>query len=493
MTEKLWLSILPEIILVLLALGLLVTNLVFECSKQWLRRLLCLALPLAVASVWLTLGLDPISDQLGLLLADSLSRASVCLIGLGLWWVVFVWQDSADKDDAPGLETMVLICLHGVGLMAMCSSGHWTSLMVSLELVYLPLYALVAIRRTDTQALEASVKYLLFGGAATATLMFAVSLLYAGVGSLRLSEIAQWLQMVVEGGSLPGLLAVSPSLAWWCLLSSSVLIFVALAFKLGLFPFHAWVPDVYQGVPWSVVALVGVLPKWALLVVWIRVFNEALIALVTYWLTPVICVGVLSIVFGNLAALSQTNIKRLLGYSAVAQMGYVLLGLSLVNPVGLGSAVFFVWMTMLISLMVLLTGSLIRLDGQELSTIDQLKAVLMGSNTLGIALSVGLVSLMGLPPMAGFFAKLNLMYALVQDNQLRLAVFSMLMSVLGAGYAIRLLARLFDIDHASSQVKVATSGSHLMVVGLGGLACLVVLIGFYPEPLIAWSQQLTSN
>ncbi len=376
-----------------------------------------------------------------------------------------------------GGEFYVLALFSLLGQMVMISGNNFLILYLGLELMSLALYALIALRREHAQSTEAAMKYFVLGAMASGFLLYGISMLYGATGSLDLNEVAR--------------MAASRSLDRTVLVFGIVFVVAGLAFKLGVVPFHMWVPDVYQGAPTAVTLLLGGAPKLAAFVMCFRMLVEALFPLAADWQTMLTILAVLSILIGNLTAIMQTNIKRMLAYSTISQMGFVLLGLlsgfaggntTLMFAANAYSSAMLYTITYVLS--TLGTFGMILLlsrSGFEAETIDDFKGLNQRSRWFAGIMLFLMFSLAGVPPFLGFWTKLGVLQAVVNTGQINLALFGVLFSLIGAFYYLRIVKVMYFDDPIDSS-KIEARLDVRVVLSLNGAAVLV--LGLMPNALM---------
>lgn len=363
-----------------------------------------------------------------------------------------------------------------LGQLVMISGSNFLSIYIGLELMSLSLYALVALRRGDSVSTEAAMKYFVLGALASGFLLYGISMLYGATGSLDIAEVAA----AVASGNV----------------ESSVLVFglvfvvAGLAFKLGAVPFHMWVPDVYQGAPTAVTLLLGGAPKLATFAIAMRLLVEGMQPLAIDWQQMLTVLAVLSIAIGNITAIVQTNIKRMLAYSTIAQMGFMLLGL--LSGVTNGDAsqaanaysasLFYAITYVLTTLGAFGVIMLLARAGFEAESIDDFKGLNQRSPWFAFVMLVLMFSLTGIPPMVGFYAKLSVLQAVLASGQVWLAVFAVLLSLVGAYYYLRVVKVMY-FDDAADTAVIAGATDMRVTLSLNGAAVLV--LGVLPGPLMA--------
>ncbi len=374
-------------------------------------------------------------------------------------------------------EFYVLALLTLLGQMIMISGNSFLVIYLGLELMSLSLYALVALRRDHAISTEASMKYFVLGALASGFMLYGMSMIYGATGSLVLSQIAQ----VIAGGS-----------ANKTVLALGLVFMVAgLAFKLSAAPFHMWAPDVYHGAPTSVTLLIGGAPKLAAFAIIIRILVEGLGGMAAEWQQMMIVMAVVSLIIGNITAIAQTNIKRMLAYSTISQMGFLLLGVlsGVFNGSDAGSAAnaYSSAMFYVITYVLTTVGSFavilyLSRSGFEAEQLDDFKGLNQRSPWFAAVMMVLLLSLAGVPPMVGFYAKLAVLQAALAAGHLGLVIFAVLASLVSAYYYLRVVKLMYFDEPTDTEAIEATGGLRL-ALSLNGIA--VVLLGVLPGPLMA--------
>ncbi len=358
-----------------------------------------------------------------------------------------------------------LLCV--VGSLVLISANSLLTLYLGLELLSLPLYAMVAMRRDNVQSAEAAMKYFIMGGVASGIFLFGVSLIYGLSKTILLPE------MVAQ---LHGSLLQHPAL-----LFALALVIVAIAFKFGAVPFHMWVPDVYQGAPTSVTAFIGTVPKLAAFALFARLIWHGMAQDAQYWTQIVQVLAILSLLFGNVLAVVQKNLKRLLAYSTVANVGFIFLGFVTNNVFGLHAAMFYT-----ITYVVMAVGAfglLIILShrGIDCDRFEDLAGLNARNSGLAFMMTLILLSLAGIPPLVGFTAKLMIISNLINLHHYSLAIFALLMSVVGAYYYLRVV-KLMYFDQPTAQTRISNSVDGATALAING--AIVLLAGLFPAALL---------
>jgi NADH-quinone oxidoreductase subunit N len=375
-----------------------------------------------------------------------------------------------------GGEFYVLALFSLVGQMVMISGNNMLVVYLGVELMSLSLYALVALRRGHAISTEAAMKYFILGALSSGFLLYGISMLYGATGSLDLTEISK--------------VAASNTVNKTILVFGVVFVVAGLAFKLGVVPFHMWVPDVYQGAPTAVTLLLGGAPKLAAFAITIRMLVEGLFPLAIDWQQMLTVLAVLSMAVGNITAIVQTNLKRMLAYSTIAQMGFMLLGM-LAGVVGgnmsyaanaYSSAMFYSVAYVLTTLGTFGVILLLARAGFEAENIDDLKGLNQRSPWFAFVMLILMFSLTGIPPTIGFYAKLAVLQAVLSTGQVWLAVVSVLLSLIGAFYYLRVVKAMYFDDPVDTN-KITVGADMRVTLSLNGAA--VLILGILPGPLMA--------
>ncbi len=374
-----------------------------------------------------------------------------------------------------GGEFYVLALFSMLGQMVMISGNNMLIIYLGLELMSLALYALVALRRDHAVSTEAAMKYFILGALASGFLLYGISMLYGATGSLDITEIAR--------------VAASGTVNKTIMVFGIVFMVAGLAFKLGAVPFHMWVPDVYQGSPTAVTLLLGGAPKLAAFAICIRLLVEGLLPMAIDWQQMLMVLAVASLAVGNLTAIAQTNLKRMLAYSTIAQMGFVLLGLAAgvvgadsSNAVSAYSAGLYYSITYVLTTL----GSfglimMLARVGFEAEELADFKGLGKRSPWFAIVMTILMFSLAGVPPMMGFMAKWSVLQAVVTSGQVWLAVVAVMFSLIGAFYYLRVVKTMwFDEPADASLISVPLD----MRVALSVNGIAIVALGLVPGALL---------
>lgn len=471
----------PEIFLLIAASAILLIDLFVSDAKRHITYVLtmatlviCTLLSLANVDSGLTVYTfhnmfvsDPMSNLLKVF--------SYIAVGLTLIYSRQYASDRGMLNGYLGGEFYVLALFALLGQMVMISGNSFLIIYLGLELMSLSLYALVALRRNHAVSTEAAMKYFILGALASGFMLYGMSMLYGATGSLDLTEVAK--------------AAASGTVNKTVLVFGVVFLVSGLAFKLGVVPFHMWVPDVYQGAPTAVTLLLGGAPKLAAFAICIRLLVEGLLPLAVDWQQMLMVLAVLSMVIGNVTAIAQTNLKRMLAYSTISQMGFVLLGLlsGVVNgnvfsaANAYSSAMFYAITYVLTTLGTFGVILLLARAGFEAEELDDFKGLNQRSPWFALVMLMLMFSLAGIPPMMGFYAKLSVLQAVLGTGQVWLAVVAVLLSLIGAFYYLRVVKLMYFDEPVDNSVIIVNKD---MRVALSINGAAVLLLGLLPGPLM---------
>jgi NADH-quinone oxidoreductase subunit N len=401
----------------------------------------------------------------GLYIADNLATILKLAAFLFVAVALYYSNDYLARRKIQQGEYYVLTLTALLGILVLTSAGNLITVYIGVELLSLSLYALVAFDRENGIAAEAAMKYFVLGAIASGTLLYGMSLVYGMTGSLSLDIISTALSGPPSLGLLLGL----------------TFIVVAIGFKFGAVPFHMWVPDVYQGAPTSVTMLVATAPKIASFALAFRLLAEGLGSQSASWTQMLAAIAIVSIVLGNIVAIAQTNLRRMLAYSAISNVGFILLGFVAGSADGYQAALYFTLVYVLVTLGafgVILLGAR---DGFEADELDQYKGLSKRDPSLALMLTVLMFSTAGVPPFVGFWAKLRIIQALIGSGHVTLAGVAVLMSVVGAFYYLRVIWLMYfeapgSLPGALQRLPLRT------VVAVNALAALA--LGLLPDALL---------
>ena len=365
-------------------------------------------------------------------------------------------------------EFMVLTLFALLGMLVMISASHFLTLYLGLELMSLSLYAMVALQRDSSKATEAAMKYFILGALASGLLLYGMSMLYGATGTLEVAAVSDAIKHGVQNKQL--------------LVFGLVFIVSGLAFKLGAVPFHMWVPDVYHGAPTAMTMLIGTAPKLAAFAFVMRILVDGLQPMMVHWSGMLAILAVLSMAVGNITAIAQTNMKRMLAYSTIAHMGFLLLGVLSGGIDGYGSAMFYAVTYVLMSLGGFGMIMLLSREGFEADTLDDFKGLNQRSPWLAFIMLLLMFSMAGVPPTVGFYAKFAVLSAVVNAGHIPLAVIAVLLSLIGAFYYLRIV-KLMYFDAPESHIPISIQPDNVVLVSFNGLA--VLLLGILPGNLMS--------
>jgi NADH-quinone oxidoreductase subunit N len=364
-------------------------------------------------------------------------------------------------------ETFVLILFALLGMQLLITANSFLTLYLGLELMSLSLYALVAMQRDEEAPSEAAMKYFVLGALASGFLLYGMSMIYGATGSLELDKVTQAVLSNNENSYL--------------LIFGLVFVVSAIAFKLGAVPYHMWVPDVYQGAPTAMTLLIGTAPEFAAFAMMLRLLGGALIGSELSWQGMLIVLSVLSVSLGHIVAIAQTNIKRMLAYSTIANMGYVLMGFLAADVTGYSAAMFYMLSYVLTSLASWGIVLLLSRKGFESDRIDDLKGLNARSPWWAFVMLLVMFSLAGIPPTVGFYAKLLVLQAVIKAGFVWLAVVGVVAALIGAYYYLRIVKTMY-FDEPADRTPIESRGDTRVLLSANGLALL--FFGILPQPLM---------
>ncbi len=401
---------------------------------------------------------------------DDLSNWLKIFINITAMGSFYYARTYIQERNMPEGEYYLLGLFSVFGMMILCSAGSLLTIYLGLETLSFPIYAMMALRRDRENPLEAAIKYFVMGAIASGMLLYGMSMLYGATGTLDLSEIASRLDIHSNH---------------YLLVSFGLVFLIAgIGFKLASVPFHMWAPDVYSGAPTSVTLFLSTAPELAGIAMAIRLLVFGLFGMKAQWQPLLIILAVLSIAVSSIVAIVQTNIKRLLAYSAVGHMGYALFGLIAGTSDGYAFSLFYVLIYSITGLAAFGLITLMSRYGVDVESIDDFKGLNSRNPWLALLMMMVMFSLAGVPPMVGFFAKLFVLKALVDVNMISLAVFGLVMAVISAFYYIRVVKVMyFDAPAEGTSVqKVILSKGNVAVLSINVLALL--LLGLFPNALV---------
>ncbi|WP_442592807.1 NADH-quinone oxidoreductase subunit NuoN [Parapusillimonas sp. JC17] len=471
----------PEISLLIMACAILLVDAFNKTESRHTTFTLSIGamLVLTVISLW-QWGAGVRGNSFGgLYVVDDLAHFLKVLSYIAVAATMIYGREYSERRDMVknGGELYCLALFALLGQMIMISAGSMLTVYLGVELMSFALYALVALRRDHIKATEAAMKYFVLGALASGVLLYGMSMIYGATGQLDMRLIAQ----VINSGNAERL----------PLVFGVVFIVSGLAFKLTAAPFHMWTPDVYQGAPTSVTLIVGAAPKLAAFAITLRLLIEGLHGIAIDWQPMLLVMAVLSLAIGNLAAIMQSNFKRMLAYSTISHMGFVFLGLlsgvvegqAVAAGSAYGSALFYVVIYVLTTLVTFGLILLLSREGFECEEISDLKGLNRRNPVLAGLLLVSMFSLTGIPPLAGFYAKLAVLQALIGAGYIAMAVVAVLFSLIGAFYYLRVVKVAYFDEPEGELVPVNTGVVTNGLMSLNGL--LILALGILPGGLMA--------
>jgi NADH-quinone oxidoreductase subunit N len=426
----------------------------------------------------LVFDVEPRVVMNGLVVSGPLSatlKSILCgLIAIGLIY-------SKDYLQCRGLhrgEYYSLTLFAALGMMVMASSNHFLSLYLGLELLSLSLYAMVALRRDSGRSSEAAIKYFVLGAIASGMLLYGMSMIYGATGNLNIEAIVS---SINSGNSDLNLLRLG-----------LVFIIVGVGFKLGAVPFHMWIPDVYQGSPTSVTLLIGTAPKIAAFAFIIRLLAESLghPSLHQEWSQMLTVLAVASLLIGNVVAIAQTNFKRMLAYSTIAHMGFLLLGFLTGSMNGYSASLFYILTYVFMALAGFGVILLLSKDGFEAEELSDLGGLSRSNPWSAFLLMIVMFSMAGIPPTVGFWSKLFVIQSVIEFESVWLAVVAVMTSLIGAFYYLRVVKIMYFDSNESSTTRIRYRAG-LVVFSINGL--MLLGMGLFPGWLLLLCQSLIQD
>lgn len=489
MIDKLsWIAVYPELVLLVMACVIALVDLGVKTPHRTLTYVLT-QITLAVVAVMeasYAMGGETFYGFGGMVVVDPMGSWLKCFSCITLMvTVVYGRSYAADRDMLRGGEFFTLSLFALLGMFVMISGHNFLVLYMGLELMTLCSYALVALRRDNATATEAAMKYFVLGALASGFLLYGLSMLYGATGSLDINEVFNAI--------------ASRQVKHQVLVFGLVFIVAGLAFKLGAVPFHMWLPDVYHGAPTAVTLIIGGAPQLAAFAMTVRLLVEGMLPLAIDWQQMLALLAIGSLLIGNLAAVAQTNLKRMLAFSTISQMGFLLLGLlaGVVNGNQLntesayGAAMFYALTYVLTTLAAFGIILLLARAGHESEEITDLAGLNQRSPLYAGVMAMAMFSLAGLPPMVGFYAKLGVLQALIssgQESYLVLAVFAVMMSLIGAFYYLRIIKVMyFDAPHSHNAQPISAPADARIVLAING--ALILGLGIVPGGLMTLCAQ----
>ena len=459
----------PEILLAAMACMVLLADLYLGRRHRALVFLLAQATLVICALLCIALfPEEPVTTFNGSFKSDAMSAVLKVFIILVTYFVLFYSKVYLDARDLMRGEYFVLTLFAVLGMMILVSAGSLLTVYLGLELMSLCLYALVALNRSSSAASEAAMKYFVLGALASGSLLYGMSLLYGATGTLELERIREFQASGAEFDII--------------LVLGLVFIVVGVAFKLGAAPFHMWVPDVYEGAPTSVTLFVGTAPKIAAFGMLMRLLVDGMSGLRGDWIEMLTIIAVLSMGVGNIVAIAQSNLKRMLGYSTVAHVGFLLLGIISGTQAGYAASMFYIIVYALMGLGAF--GMIIVLSGKgfESDRLDDFRGLNERSPWLAFLVLVVMLSMAGMPPFVGFWAKWSVLREVIAADHVWLATVAVVFAVIGLFYYLRVVWLVYFEKPEDSSPPVCGTDVKIMI---STNALAILALGVYPGALLA--------
>lgn len=475
---------LPEIVLCILATGILLVE-AFAKSKDsavsYVLSLLSLVVLTVITLFQWNAGVQGTTFY-GQFTADPLAHLlKVFSYVASLATLVYSRQYLIDRGMVKGGEYYVLSLFVLLGQMVMISASSMLMIYLGLELMSLALYALVAVRREHLSSIESAMKYYILGSLASGFMLYGISMVYGATGEITLAGVAAVLQ--------------SGQFSTMAFVLGIVFVVAGIAFKLGAVPFHMWIPDVYQGAPTAVTLTIAAGPKLAAFAMALRLLIEAMNTMAVSWQPMLIILAVLSLVIGNLTAIMQTNFKRMLAYSTISHVGFVLLGLlsgvtdGQLASGAYGAALFYMSTYVLTTLASFGVILILSRHGFESEEISDLAGLNRRNPLLAFAILILMFSLAGIPPLVGFYAKLVVLQAALAAGHVTLTIVAVLLSLVGAFYYLRVVKTMYFDEPAANAPVIGTQLSFCSgILSVNGL--LILLLGILPGGLLTLCVQV---
>jgi NADH-quinone oxidoreductase subunit N len=468
-----YLSQIPEIVLVLGGCVVLLMGAFASAQSQW-----SFWTTLAVLFVALYLCIKPLDGDVfhyfnGFYVLDDLAVLTKSVMCMLMIVVLFYSKSYIDDYGLPKGEYYSLAIFSLTGMLLIASSAHLLMIYLGLELLSLSLYALVAMQRDDSLSSEAAIKYFILGAIASGFLLYGISLLYGLTGTLYLVGLVDYATLNAGAEMHAGI----------GMIVAVIFIVIGLAFKLGAVPFHMWLPDVYQGAPLPVTMLIASVPKIAGVMLAIRLLFDGVQFMYDYWQQTMVVLAVLSLLLGNIVAIAQSNIRRMLAYSTIGHVGYILMGLLVGDPWGYSAAVFY---TIIYALMSSAVFGILLVTARVNRTINDLTDLQGLSKSypwLAFLMLLLMFSMAGIPLTVGFYAKLNILQAVIGEGLIGLAAIAVVSSVIGAYYYLRIVKLMYFDEDPQDQIIASLPVANVTILSIHSL--LVVALFISPQFLMA--------
>ncbi|HLO62677.1 MAG TPA: NADH-quinone oxidoreductase subunit NuoN [Azonexus sp.] len=468
----------PEIFLTTMALAILMIDLLVKDSRRTVTFVLTQLTLIGCAAIQFATSTGEITYTFSNMFVDDL-MSDLLKLFLYMTVVIVMFYSRAyiiDRETMNKGEYYVLALFATLGMMVMISANHFLTIYIGLELLSLSLYAMVAMNRDSVVSTEAAMKYFVLGALASGLLLYGMSMIYGATGTLEITGLAERLY----GGGVNKTVMVF----------GLVFLVAGLAFKLGVVPFHMWIPDVYHGAPTSVTLFIGSAPKLAAFAIVMRLLVNGLITMAQDWQAMLVILSVLSMAIGNLAAIAQTNLKRMLAYSTISHMGFMLLGI-VTGVVGgdaryalnaYSSSMFYVIAYVLTTAGTFGMILLMSRAGFEADELEDLKGLNKRSPWFAGIMLMMMFSLAGIPFFIGFFAKFSVLQAVIAAGYTWLALVAVAFSLIGAFYYLRVV-KLMYFDAPIDETPLAAGMDMRILISANGLA--VAFLGIFPQVIMS--------
>ena len=473
-------TIAPELFLLLSAMALLMLGVFKQGNPTGLVLSLgAVATVITFALVWM----QPTTRALafdGLFVRDGFGNFMKGLILVGSSVSLIMAWRFIERENMSRFEFPVLMLFATVGMMMMVSANDLISLYIGLELQSLSLYVIAAFRRDTLRSTESGLKYFVLGALSSGMLLYGSSLVYGFAGTTNFNTLAEILQQAAQAGQAPSI----------GLIVGVVFVIAGLAFKVGGVPFHMWTPDVYEGAPTPVTAFFASAPKIAAMALFVRVLMGPFADLVAQWQQVVVAISLLSMVLGALAAISQTNIKRLMAYSSIGHVGYALIGLAAGTEAGVRGLAVYMAIYLFMNLGTFAVILCMRQKDRMVENIDDLRGLSRTHPLMALAMGIFMFSMAGIPPLAGFFSKLYVFLAAIEAELYTLAVVGVLSSVVGAFYYLRIV-KLMYFDEPAESFDQPFGREMSLIMGAAGAITLLFFV--FPSPIVSGAEAAAAS
>ena len=464
--------IIPELTLAIgICLMVLVNSLIKKPHKRTSQILSVLTLVVAISTALPLLNQDAQVFFNGQFIIDPLA------IGLKVSSyvaVLLVILSTTINEEINQSEILLIELFATLGISIICSASNLLTIYLGLETLALSLYGLVATNKNSIESTEAAMKFFILGVIASAIFLYGISLIYGLYGTLDINL----LNIMIVTNTLELKIAVG-------------FILCGIAFKFGAIPFHSWVPDTYQGAKTSVVLFLSTAPKIAAFALFYRLLIDAFINVSETWIIMIYALGILSLIIGNLIAITQSNIKRLLGYSAIGHIGFIFLGISTGTQDGIENSLFYVLIYILMTMVAFMVIEVLSSEDHEVKLLKDLKDLNSSHPWLSLIMLISMCSMIGIPPFAGFYAKWSILSSLIEVNMMFTAIIAILMSVIAAFYYLRVIWFIYFEKTEKELGKLESTMLQKVVVSFTGI--VIVLIGLYPKPVFDFCRQIISS